>query len=560
MALLMSVLVTPPACGVRTFDTGAGKVHKLSVTQDVTLERGSQNFNSLEYLIVSKHPEYPNKRSLVQFEDLPSSCPSSNVISAKMYLHYEYSHEARFSSIKSVPFIPRYLQVYLVKKPWVESQTTSNVRLRGIPWSSPWLALNSTDAEANPQQGTVTIFPYRPTGFVEFDVTNAVKDWSSGVPNNGLVIRATNELDAGRDTRFASNANSDTSKHAFVLVHCSDEVRPYTPPQQPFATANSSDSNGNRSSTLDPTFGHTIVALPTHDDTGAGKVYKLSVSQDVTLERGSENFNWLEYLIVSKHPEHPNKRSLVQFEDLPSSCPSSNVISAKMYLHYEYSHKASDFVPFRPRYLQVHLVKKPWNESQTTSTMRLRGLSWSSPWLALNGTDAEATPQQGTVTIFPVRPKGFVEFDVTNAVKDWSSGVPNNGLVIRATNELDLGRDTRFASNANADWTKHAFVLVHCKDEVGRYNPSQQPYTTPSHTSSTPFEQKNPTLSLALPAHDVKMPDTDRLSVTQNVTLERGSDGTNKQLQKQGGGWSIHKSSLMTFIPAFFVSTASALM
>ncbi|CAH3169245.1 unnamed protein product, partial [Porites evermanni] len=401
MALLMSVLVTPPACGVRTFDTGAGKVHKLSVTQDVTLERGSQNFNSLEYLIVSKHPEYPNKRSLVQFEDLPSSCPSSNVISAKMYLHYEYSHEARFSSIKSVPFIPRYLQVYLVKKPWVESQTTSNVRLRGIPWSSPWLALNSTDAEANPQQGTVTIFPYRPTGFVEFDVTNAVKDWSSGVPNNGLVIRATNELDA--------------------------------------------------------------VALPTHDDTGAGKVYKLSVSQDVTLERGSENFNWLEYLIVSKHPEHPNKRSLVQFEDLPSSCPSSNVISAKMYLHYEYSHKASDFVPFRPRYLQVHLVKKPWNESQTTSTMRLRGLSWSSPWLALNGTDAEATPQQGTVTIFPVRPKGFVEFDVTNAVKDWSSGVPNNGLVIRATNELDLGRDTRFASNANADWTKHAFVLVHCK-------------------------------------------------------------------------------------------------
>ena len=558
----------PPVHDVTTYDTGAGKVYRLSVTQDVTLESGNINWNSLEYLIVSKHPGFPNKRSLIQFENLPITCPSKNVFSAKMYLYYEYSHKASFSSIKSVPFIPRYLQVYLVKKPWAESQTTSNVRLRGIPWSSPWLALNGTDAEANPQQGTVTIFPYRPKGFVEFDVTNAVKDWSSGVPNNGLVVRATNELDAGRDTRFSSNANSDTSKHAFVLVYCSDEVRPYTPPQQPFTTANSSDSNGNRSSTLNSTFGHTIVALPTHDvktyDTGAGKVYKLSVSQDVTLERGSTNFNRLEYLIVSKHPGYPNKRSLVQFEDLPSSCPSSNVISAKMYLHYEYSHKASGSsikrVPFIPRYLRVYLVKKPWNESQTTSTMRLRGLPWSSPWLALNGTDAEATPQQGTVTIFPVRPKGFVQFDVTNAVKDWSSGVPNNGLVIRAINELHLGRDTRFSSNANSDTTKHAFVLVHCKDEVGRYNPSQQPYTTPSPTSSTTFEQKNPTPSLALPAHDVKMPDTNRRSVTQNVTLERGSDGTNKQLQKQGGGWSIHKSSLMAFIPALFFSTASALM
>ena len=222
MAFLMATLVPPPARGVMTFDTGAGKEYKLRVTQDVTLERGSVNFNSLEYLIVSKHPGYPNKRSLVQFEDLPRSCPSSNILSAKMHLYYEYSHKASGSSFKTVPFIPRHLRVYLVKKPWDESQTTSTMRLRGIPWSSPWLALDGTDAEATPQQGAVTIFPHQPKGFVEFDVTNAVKDWSSGVPNNGLMIRATNELDPGRDTRFASNANMDSSTHAFVLVRCSD--------------------------------------------------------------------------------------------------------------------------------------------------------------------------------------------------------------------------------------------------------------------------------------------------------------------------------------------------
>ena len=159
MALLMVLLVTPPVRGVMTFDTGAGKVHKLSVTQDVTLERGSQNFNSLEYLIVSKHPEYPNKRSLVQFEDLPSSCPSSNVISAKMYLYFQYSHKASFMSIKSVPLFSRYLQVHLVKKPWDESQTTSAMRLRGIPWSSPWLALDGTARRQLPSKELSLSFP-----------------------------------------------------------------------------------------------------------------------------------------------------------------------------------------------------------------------------------------------------------------------------------------------------------------------------------------------------------------------------------------------------------------
>ena len=123
--------------------------------------------------------------------------------------------------ITSVPFILRHLRVYLVKKEWVESQTTSTMRRRDIPWSSPWLALDGRDAEATSQQGqgAVTIFPYRPRGFVEFDVTKAVKAWSRGVPNYGLVIRATNEYSPGRDTRFASNANT-ASKHAFVLVRC----------------------------------------------------------------------------------------------------------------------------------------------------------------------------------------------------------------------------------------------------------------------------------------------------------------------------------------------------
>ena len=80
--------------------------------------------------------------------------------------------------------------------------------------------MDDTDAEAAPKRGKDTMLPNRPPGFVEFDIIDAVKSWRNVVPNHGLVIRATNELDRGRDIRFYSNGYDDSSKHAFVSVRC----------------------------------------------------------------------------------------------------------------------------------------------------------------------------------------------------------------------------------------------------------------------------------------------------------------------------------------------------
>jgi len=223
VTVLIVALFAPVAEGVAIYNTGRGRVYKLGVTQDVTLERSHSNYNWLQYLLVSKHPQYPNKRSLVQFENLPRSCPYSKIQRAKMYLYFVYAHKASWHSIYLTPWIPRYMKVHLVKKSWKESQATSTKRDYGHMWGTPYLGLNNIDAESAPQQPqAVTIFPYRPRGFVEFDITNAVRSWSRGVPNNGLVIRATNELTPGRGIRFASNAMRDKSQHAYVLVLCSN--------------------------------------------------------------------------------------------------------------------------------------------------------------------------------------------------------------------------------------------------------------------------------------------------------------------------------------------------
>ena len=72
--------------------------------------------------------------------------------------------------------------------------------------------------------GQVTIRPDTPRGLVHIDVTSAAKAWKSGSSNYGVVIWATNEDQPGRDTRFASNANSDSSQHAYISLNCDNTI------------------------------------------------------------------------------------------------------------------------------------------------------------------------------------------------------------------------------------------------------------------------------------------------------------------------------------------------
>jgi hypothetical protein len=155
---------------------GGSYIHRLSVTQDVTLERGSRNFNYLRYLIVGTHPNYPLKRSLLQFENVPYSC--RNIRWAKLYIYYAYSHKASFLSEAQVPFVSRPLQVHQVKKQWSESQATSTYRLSNQPWSQPWLALDGTDAdpEGLPSE-PVTISPSSAEGALQHRFNSIAHDY-----------------------------------------------------------------------------------------------------------------------------------------------------------------------------------------------------------------------------------------------------------------------------------------------------------------------------------------------------------------------------------------------
>ncbi|XP_028405517.1 uncharacterized protein LOC114528120 [Dendronephthya gigantea] len=192
---------------------------------------------------------------------------------------------------------------------------------------------------------------------------------------------------------------------------------------------------------------------------------RLRVVQDVTLERGNVNFDYLKYLIVGTHPNYPLKRSLVQFHPLQvHGC--DHVKRAYLFLYYAYAHKASFMsnaqVPSFPRQIVAHQVVKYWSESQATSTKRYGNHYWDKQWLNL-GTDAFFYPTSSGVTITPgVNHPGFYPIDVTSAVRNWKNGQSNFGLLIRATNEVRQGRDFRFYSKSAYSF-QHPYISVICE-------------------------------------------------------------------------------------------------
>ena len=202
-------------------DLGPGiTVYKLKVVEDVSLESQTTNYNYLQYLLTGFHPGYPKKRSLLRFEDVPSGCKS--VSHAMMYIYYVYSHKASFYTVDQAPFITRTIQAHRVCRSWKETQATRTKRDSYNNWHTEWLGFNNIDAISS-YTGQTTIYASRPSGFVEIEVTSAVKAWKSGYPNYGVVISATNENRVGRDTRFASNADSDSSRHAYIILNCNND-------------------------------------------------------------------------------------------------------------------------------------------------------------------------------------------------------------------------------------------------------------------------------------------------------------------------------------------------
>ena len=86
-----------------------------------------------------------------------------------------------------------------------------------------------------------------------------------------------------------------------------------------------------------------------------------------------------------------------------------------MYIYFKYAHKPSSYslddAPQVKHEAQLHTVLLPWDEAEATSSYRLSGVAWSTQYLALDGTDADAAVISSN-TMQLAQPARLMAFDV----------------------------------------------------------------------------------------------------------------------------------------------------
>ena len=106
--------------------------------------------------------------------------------------------------------------------------------------------------------------------------------------------------------------------------------------------------------------------------------------------------------------------------------------------------------------IQAHRVLKYWRETEASSLARNSVASWRQAYLGLDNTDADPN-LTGQIIINSTTPYGFVEIDVTSAVRFWKAGILNYGLMIWATYEDIDGYEYCFYSRSYKNIRVHTY-------------------------------------------------------------------------------------------------------
>jgi hypothetical protein len=194
-------------------------------------------------------------------------------------------------------------------------------------------------------------------------------------------------------------------------------------------------------------------------DPSAGGVSVESVADSHVYAYSYRNWNkanWGAYNILGAgwHPTGGEKRTYLKF-DLSGVDPNSVGKATLKLFHYHTGGNNS-------LSLGVHRVTGTWQEGggtyhsgQTEKPAAPGEISWVNQPSFNPYQSANFTPGPGT--------NNYIEVDITKLVKQWLSGVPNNGLVLKATGNLTHNTPISvygFYSREDKDKSKHPVLVL----------------------------------------------------------------------------------------------------
>jgi hypothetical protein len=353
--------------------------------------------------------------------------------------------------------------------PWVEGQATWNLARAGVPWNAAGASGAGTDYGAS--SDALVAAGFNP-GWVDFDVTPRVQQWSSVGANFGWRLSQSGFTTNAK--QFNSSEFADATLRPKLTVTWSGGVA-NTPPSVSIAspadgssvtlgqavtvTADASDAEGSvtrveffaNGTSIGVTTGpFTLAWTPsfpgnyalTAEATDNGNLTKTSApvsvtvipgssGTTVTLQRGnggyagvSETFldNYLRTTVrgalATVYLDRVNYTPLIRFAIFQSEggpVPDGATIqTATLSLYKQYYDDT----------LRLNPMFKPWVESEATWNLAKAGVPWTAGGAAAVGSDYGSTTD---AQLTPAFSPGWVAFDVTARVQQWAASGDNFG-------------------------------------------------------------------------------------------------------------------------------------
>ena len=344
------------------------------------------------------------KRPVIYFD--VSSIPSGvTIMDARLELyasHYK-SHTPDMT-----------VDVYGLKRPWVEMETTWQEASSGVPWTLAGADDTSSDRDAAPS-GSQLVSETK--AWYDFDVTGLVQSWADGTrPNYGMLLLASGNT---VEMSFWSSEYSIQHLHPRLVVK-------YVFGTIPTAT-------NTPATTQTPGASPTPTASPTSAPAGT----------EMILQEGHLGYDGTRDTYIGQWATDTNhggtvtmivrqgdvRSALIRF-DLSSIPAGATIEEATLGLYAVSRSNAGGLT------VDLYRVSRSWTEGQATWNLARSSVAWGLPGCNEVGTDREADPEASR---FVDSINDWHEWDITDLVQGWvlAPGT-NRGVILKGDGTVSV--------------------------------------------------------------------------------------------------------------------------
>ncbi|MFW6210973.1 MAG: DNRLRE domain-containing protein, partial [bacterium] len=374
-----------------TVSLSAGETQYQTLTYDTDIYSSDADSNYGEdnlFLVGREAPGNATVRALMRFGEVDSIPSTATVKYAYLNL---YLYSAHTDSIEE-----DWIEIHEMSRPWVEGTSAAG---SGATWntydgSNTWTNPGGDFYDAVESRKLLKKTPEE--RWDAFNITPLVEKWAAGTPNNGIILKATDEREASTTDTFLLYYNSYDAVENFPVL----KVVYYYARSGEFYDGNKAASSSGYAG-----MEYTNISFPYTQSSPA-------------------QIDWGDMLVGGDASVGGPFRSYVAF-DLSSLPKNITVTDASVDL-YLYARMGNS------QQINMHLLTNEWHEKGVSWVSRTAESAWGSA-----GGDFDALVE-GSITPANMPDMQHYRFNIsqTSKIEEWINGIsPNTGFMFKSSAE-----------------------------------------------------------------------------------------------------------------------------